>query len=453
MNKLRSLKRWLIGSVAVGLVLLQGWLTPVVANSSLARELIDLPQTPLNQFPAVLCTDQLKNQFNQQAQVPFDCNIGELLPSAKVLAIGNFANMGVTQLSLANIATASNIDLQNIRADQLRKFYSLITPNKLLSDRFSNFYQNQVLAKIPLVREAFIQKLLTEIGETDQFKSLNESLQQASDGEFIDLTPSDFTDLDKLRQKLAGVALGELVRALPEFGDFSLANLPTTTFQSFSVAEALPDLVDQMIGDVAGVESLMVDVFDAVGLPNYSMSQLPIPVGFLPSVNFGRFDFPLSKDEKDPGQQLSGGISHGDSQLRQQACGNNCKFAEISVPNTGFHGAAWVDGAEHWVADGFGVVCGVWPGGCNGPAGNNPYGPGLRLLLTNIDAKSGSAQVSFTMPICWDILFQGKTCTPSIFPIPTGVPLYTIHEGDLIPFVPPTNYRASLSLLLLTPIA
>jgi hypothetical protein len=70
------------------------------------------------------------------------------------------------------------------------------------------------------------------------------------------------------------------------------------------------------------------------------------------------------------------------------------------------------------------------------------------LLLTNIDASAGTAQVAFTLPICWDAWFIGTTCTPAIFPIASGIPLYTIHEGDWLPFVAPINYgdrNASLS--------
>jgi hypothetical protein len=444
---MKKLPKFLIGLVSVSLVLLHGWLSPVVANQPMvAPELLNFTKTPLNQFPVIPCTDDLKVQF-QNAQVPFSCNVGESLTPEKVLAIGNFTNMGITKLSLAQSANANNIDLRNVRADQLQKFYSLITPQKLLTGGSGNAYQNKLLAEMPLVREGFIQKLAVKafMDDPSRLQNLNEQLKNVVGDGFIDLTAADLENTDLLRQKVEKIALGKLVKAFPEFGEFSLGELSAETFLAYSVAEAMPDLVYQAFSDVEGVEALFVGDFAAVGVPNYAMSQLPNPIAPTAGMIVGRFDLPLSQDEHDPKRKISGGITNSDNQLRQQACGNNCKFAEIAVPNTNYHGAAWLDGSEHWVDDGFGIVCSVWPGGCKGPAGNNPVGADLRLLLTNIDAKAGTAQVSFTMPMCRDTLLFGRTCTPSVFPFPSGFPLYTIHEGDGILFVPPANYRASVS--------
>jgi hypothetical protein len=443
---MKKLPKFLIGLISVSLVLLHGWLSPAIANQpQVSPDLLNFTRIPFNQFPAVTCTAEMKAQF-QNAQVPFDCNIGESLPAERVLAIGNFTNMGITKLSLALSANANNIDLKNVRADQLYKFYSLITPKKLLTGGSGVDYQNKPLAEMPMMREGFIQKLAVKafMEDPSRLQNLNEQLGNMVGDGFIDLSVADLENTDLLRQKVEKIALGKLVKAFPEFGEFSLGELSDETFTNFSVAEAMPDLVNQAFADVEGVESLMVGDLTAVGVSNYAMNQLPNPIAPVAGVMVGRFDLPLSKDEHDPRRKLSGGITDSDSKLRQQACGNNCKFAEIAVPNTNYHGAAWMDGAEHWVDDGFGIVCSVWPGGCKGPAGNNPVGADLRLLLTNIDAKAGTAQVSFTMPICRDTLLFGRTCTPSVFPFPSGFPLYTIHEGDGILFVPPVNYRASL---------
>jgi hypothetical protein len=446
MMNVSAIKRCLVSFTAICFCLFGGWVSPASAQTNvpnLAKELINLPQIPLNQFPAIPCTNQLQAQFNQQAKIPFSCNLGELLPAEKVLAIGSLANFGLTQSSLWQIANANGLDLNRIGAEQLQSFYSIISPNKLLSDRFGNFYQNKVLGDLPLIKEAFLQEIINkvQVGDLSQLEPLNKLLKEAGGFRgFSNLVPSDLLNLDQLHQKVSNLALGKVVAAIPDFGNFSLGNLPTSTFQSFSVTDAIPNLVNQSIGNIPGVESLMVGDLNAVGLSNLSLSQLPNPISLVGGIRFGQFDLSLNNDEIDRGRQISGGIPEGDYQLRKQKCSEKCKLAEISSPDPTYHGSTWVDGNEHWVPDGFGIVCWAWPGGCKGPAGNNPFGRNLRLLLTNIDSAAGTAQVAFTLPICWDVLFIGTTCTPSIFPIPSGIPIYTIHEGDWLPFVPPVNY-------------
>jgi hypothetical protein len=418
----------------------------VAANTDLsvfAPELINLPVIPFNKYPAVTCTEQLQQQFNIAAQIPLGCNIGSLIPAEKLLAVGNFASFGLTQTSLQEIAKENGVNLNTIGADQLQKFYGLITPNKLLSDRFGDIYQNQILGKLPLVQEALIQTITDKIklGDLTQLQPLNDLLQQNGlIGGVNSLLSGNLPDLNQLRSNLGDLALNKVVSLLPEFGDFSFAKIPTDILQSFSVADAIPDIVNNPIGSLANVESLVVDDFKAIGLPNVSISQLPSPISLVPGFKIGRFDVALSNDEKDLGRQISGGIPDSDEALRKQNCPDKCKFAEIASPiEPTYTGSTWVDG-ENWVPDGFGIVCLVWPGGCRGPAGNNPFGSGIRVLLTNIDASRGTAQVAITFPLCRDILFIGRTCTPSVFPIPSGLPLYTVREGDWIPFIVPKNY-------------
>jgi hypothetical protein len=155
----------------------------VAANSSqpvLAPELINLPNIPFNKYPSVPCTQELQQQFNQQAQIPLSCNIGSFVPAEKLLTVGNFSSFGLTQTSLQEIAKTNGVDLNKIGADQLQKFYGLITPNKLLSDRFGDIYQNQILGKIPLVQEALVQTITDKIkiGDIASLQPLNNLLQQ-----------------------------------------------------------------------------------------------------------------------------------------------------------------------------------------------------------------------------------------------------------------------------------
>jgi hypothetical protein len=435
----KLIKRWLIGLVAISYWLWASWMSPAIALTSttptLDAEIVNLPLKPLKQFSEIRCSEELQRQFNQQAKIPFSCNLGEMLSPERVLAIGNFAGFGLTQTNLAQIAGINNINLSQIGADQLQNLYGLITPNKLLGDRFNNVFNSQLLGDLPLIKEALIQDITNkiQIGNLAQLQPLNDLLQQAQGY-------ADLLNPEQLKEQISKLALDQIVGVLPSFGDFSLSNLPISVLQSFNVNDAIPGLVDQALGSIPGVESLMIGDLGAIGLPNLSLSQFPNPLSLVGGFSIGQFDIPLSNDEKDPGRHLAGGIPEGDYQLRKQKCSEKCKFAEIISPIPTYHGAAWVDGPGHWVPDGFGVVCWAWPGGCKGPAGNHPFGKYVRLLLTDINASTGTAQLAMTFPICWDVWFVGTTCTPAIFPIPTGIPIYTVKEGDWLPFVPPVNY-------------
>jgi hypothetical protein len=452
MSLLSRMMRWIVCGLVVSLIFALGSPARGVAQGivsstkmpTIAPELINFPQVSFNQFPAIPCTQQLKYQFNQQAKISLNCQIGSLVPADKLLLVGNFANFGLTQTSLQSIANVNNLNLNQIGADQLQKFYGLINPNKLLSDRFGDIYQTQILDKMPLVQDALIQNITDQynLGNLQPLQQLNTLLLNTSGlslgGNTIDVLKSpDFLGA------LGQLNLSKVVAAIPEFGDFSFNKLSTQLLKSYSIADAIPDLVRNPIGSLAEVESLSLSDLKAVGVPNLSISQLPRPVTLAGGVRFGRFDIPFSNDEKDLGRQISGGITSSDGALQKQNCSGTCNSAELSSPiDATYNGATWIDG-ENWVPDGFGLVCSFWPGGCKGPAGNNPFGSNVRVLLTNINASAGTAQVSITFPLCYDVWFVGRTCTPSVFPIPSGIPLYTIHEGNWLPFVVPRNYGSS----------
>jgi hypothetical protein len=405
------------------------------STPTLAPEFINFPQVPFNQFPAIPCTSELKYQYNQQANVPLNCPIGSMVSADKLLLVGNLANFGLTETSLQSIANVNNLNLNQIGADQLQKFYGLVTPAKLLSDRFGDFYQQEVLAKMPLVRDALIKSI------TDSYKLGNfQPLQQlnALIGDFRGgwISSIDSLQSPEILAQLGKLDLSKVVSAIPGFGNFSFDKLSPNILKSYSIADAIPSLTQMPIGSLAAVESLSLSDLKAIGATQLSISQLPRPLALVSGVRFGRFDLPLSNDEKDLGRQMSGGIVSADGALQKKNCSGLCKFAEFSSP---LNGMTWVDG-KNYVPDGFGWICGFWPGGCNGPVGNNPFGSNVRVLLTNINASAGTAQVSITFPLCYDVWFLGRTCTPSVFPIPSGIPLYTIREGDWLPFVIPKNF-------------
>jgi hypothetical protein len=428
---MKLLSRLAIVCLTIFFCLAVHWLRPTSALSlPLPEDLNNFFNTPLNQLPTTLCTDQLKTQLAQQ-QIPLNCQTGSSISADKLIPIGSLSS--ISQTSIQELAKVNGIDLNKIGADKLQQFYSLISPATLLGQQFNNFYQNQPLANLPLLQSALTQDLLQQanLGNLQPLQSLNNLIQSA--GGIGNLVPSDLLNPQKVVQQAANIALNQVVSAIPSFGNYSLGNIPIQNLQSFSVASALPAIINQPLSVIPGVSQLMTGDLKAVGLNKIAMSQLPTPLSYAAGIQLGRFDLPLSNDERDLGRQISGGITG--SGFRKENCRNKCKFVEISAPGTNYHGAIWAD-AEHYVPDGFGPVCAAVPDLCRGPAGNHPFGEEFRILLTNINPRTGTAQRAISFRKCDDFRIN---CSPYIIP-PGGFPIGTVREGDLLPFIAPGNY-------------
>jgi hypothetical protein len=172
---------------------------------------------------------------------------------------------------------------------------------------------------------------------------------------------------------------------------------------------------------------------------------MPDPMRLAGGVRFGLADVALGEPDSGDHEQrrlrvVTGGIISRNKRLTGQRCtGNRCPHFEIADPgSTAHNGAAWMDGQTQ-VKDGFGLLC--RPFGCNGPAGNHPFGSGVRVQLRNIDQAAGTAQVTLSFAYCKRILFVGKTCTPWVFPVPSGIPIGTIREATILPYVPPDQVQ------------
>jgi hypothetical protein len=428
-------KRLAISFTTICLCLCAHSLMPADAQTNMPR----LPQgitkfldTPFSDLAKTPCTQQLKAQFNQQ-QVPLDCQIGTMVSADKLITLGNLASLGITNTSLQEIARVNKVDLTKVGADQLQKFYEQFTPATLLGKNFNSFFQNQPLANLPLVQKALTQSIASQssLGNLAPLQSLNNLIRKsggAGDLQLGSLLKSQAS------QQIANLPLNKAVAAIPSFGDFSLGNLSTKILKENNVVTAVPGLEKFPLNVAPNITTTTLNAFKAVGLNNNSMYQLPKKITYPAGIQFGKFDIPLGKDERDLGRQISGGMP-GNNSFRKQNCRGTCKFVEISAPNTNYHGATWVD-AENFVPDGFGIPCAV-PGVCRGPAGNHPVGDSFRLLLTNINASKGTAQMAVSFRKCDDFKIN---CTPYVFPSPSGFPIGTIKEGQSLPFIVPQNY-------------
>lgn len=446
MLQLMRVRRWFVGTLVI--CLLWAFSQPLLAQHKIAQnaplnlapQFLEFAKVPFSNYPAVSCTQDLLYQYNQQAGIPLNCALGSLVPTDRLLSIGMLSNFGLNQTSLASIAKLNGINLNNVNVTQLGDYFSLIAPNTLVGKDMGGLFQNLPLSNLPLVQEAFIQKLSDQVKIGDL--SFLPKLNSLSSG-FNNISLGDFGNLDSLRQKLANLPLSSAIAKIPDFASYSLGNVPASIAKNFSVASAIPNLpIKTPIGIVPGADNLTLDKFAAIGGSNLSLSKLPIPLQFF-GAGFAAFDLPLGDDEKNITRTISGGNT---GQFKAEVCRQDCAHVEIFAgKNSPFNGAAWVDG-KNWVPDGFGFLCAPW--GCKGPTGNEAtYNRQLRLLLTNINPRRGTGQVSFTFPLCLYYPFTSEpyTCTPAVFPIPSGIPIFpfSVREngGFGVPFASPGNFR------------
>jgi hypothetical protein len=400
---------------------------------------------PLNQQVVGNCTSKLKNEFLQTNGTPLNCVIGSKITADKLLSVGNFSSLKLLETSQEKIANFNGIDLKQVNVSQLQKFYSLVTPNKLLLPQFNNVYKNLPLANSPLLREALVQ-FTKEQYAASKFGNLQKlSKLIANSGGNITFPAGGSVNLDRFRQQISNLSLGQLVNALPDFANRSVTkNLSSAVQQAISAKGAIPGIESSPLGMIPGSENVPVADYKSIGLNQMSVAQMPQSLTPAFGMQVGRFDLTLGSDENPSpkkGRQISGG--YPGSSFRKQDCAGKCAFAEISAPGTKYHGAIWVEAdgdiakQKNWVPDGYGPIACAIPPFCKGPPGNNPFGPDFRFVFTNINPKKGTADVGITTRVC--DMFR-LNCSPSIFPIPSGFPIGKIKEGDPLFFIVPENY-------------
>jgi hypothetical protein len=395
--------------------------------------------TPFNQQVVETCTNKLKNEFFQANGTALNCAIGSQVTADQLLPVGGFSSLGLLNTSQQKVAELQGINLKQLNVAQLQKFYAVVTPKKLLSPNFNNFYKNQSLANSPLLRESLVQftKEQYAAGNFGELQNLSKLI--ANSGGNISFPAGGSVNLNQFRQQVSKLTVSQLATYLPSFADRPvIKNIPTNIQQAISASGAIKGLDVAPLGMVQGSEKLTLADYKSIGLNKISAAQMPNPLTMSVGLQSGKFDLPLGSDENPrakKGRQISG--AYPGTGFRKQDCAGKCSFVEIAAPGTKYHGAIWVDGRNNWVPDGYGPIACAVPGVCRGPAGNNPFGPDFRFIFTDINPSKGTANVAITNRVCdlprWN-------CSPSIFPIPTGLPIGKIREGDSLFFIVPENY-------------
>ena len=377
---------------------------PFLGGDAVIADISQLPDIPIQNFPSIPFSEELANQLDAiGSQLSTVFNIGEMVNPADILMIGNVDLFGLPQLSLEQIGELTNFDLSSVSLDQVTQLLDGLTPAKLLETIGLETLADTLLQDAPLLSD-----LASQLG-----------------------TPT-------IDMSVAGA-----IEAIPGFGDTPLSEVDPAALANLTLGDSVPGLTSVPLQNIPDISTLPLSSLDAAGISQLSLGQMPNPLGLAPGFQLGVADIALGDpDSGDREQQrmrvVSGGITDSDMQLTGARCtGNSCPHFEISTGDPQIDGSAWMDATGQRVPDGFGLLC--EPFGCEGPPGNHPFGEAVRVLLRDIDQLEGTAQVALSFPVCKTILFIGKTCTPWIFPTPEGIPVATIAEKSIVPFVMPSR--------------
>lgn len=454
-------------------------LLPPGADTQVIENLAELPTIPIEDFPDVILTPEMIRQFAAVGTpLPPEVQPGRAVAAEDLFRIGNFEPFGLPDASMETLARATGQSTQRLTMADVEPVLELVTLNKLLEETRLRGLDQRLVAEVPAIKAVLVQTVfermrLRDTASLGQLDSLlarrNGNLGNLVSQLKSTIAPGDEVDVARLPidldigqglgdgvfapelldrqldQILGRLTVEELARSFPAMGDMPLSNLSPSLLKDISLRDAVPNLTRLPIGQISGIETLPLSSFGALNVQSLSLGQMPDPMRLVGGVRFGIADVALGEPGVGSHEQrrmrvVSGGITSKRKQLTGRRCtGNECPHFEISDPsNLAYHGAAWMDGNTQ-VPDGFGLLC--RPFRCKGPAGNHPFGSGVRVQLRNIDQAAGTAQVSLTFGYCKRILFVGKTCTPWIFPVPSGIPIGIIREQTVLPYAPPSQVK------------
>ncbi len=382
--------------------------------------LAKLPEIPIQDFPPMRNTEALRANLRViQADLPSfdgtdDTPGSEWISPLTYLTPGHFELLGFTNLSLGQIGQRSGVNTGRLPVGDFSTLLGLLTPEKLLEIPAFQGLANRSISEVPLLKSV----------ASKNFKQVGQTLAGDDAGNLSSLT------------------LASAVATSSEFAKTPLNQAEAEVLDSVPVQEALPGLNNAQLKDIPGSSELPLAALSAAGVGRLSLSQMPIPLSLVAGVRIGRADVALGTPREGSREQnrlriVSGGIPKDDMVLVGNECrGNSCPHFEISseMGTSAGHGAAWMDSTGQKVKDGFGPLCVPW--NCEGPPGNHPFGPAVRVLLKNINQSTGTADVALSFPYCKTI-FGKKTCTPWVLPTAEGIPVAKLQENTLVAYIMP----------------
>jgi hypothetical protein len=181
--------------------------------------------------------------------------------------------------------------------------------------------------------------------------------------------------LGALRSRTIGSRTLAQLAENPQLGGLRLAQL--TELDRFSIA-SIPGLTAMPLRGLPNWQSIAVS--EVPGLASLPFRSI---LGDLPqSIPLAILDVVFSEAEGYRADAISGSYQEG----FQVACNQpNCAHIELGEPHLG---RQWISGRSQWVRGGSGCLSG------SEPTGRHPFGSAFKVVLTDTDEASGSAEFS-----------------------------------------------------------
>lgn len=422
-------------------------LSPTRASPPLPNlSITDIPNLRFRDFPPIQVTAELIE--NLQPVMPdrltFDWTVGDRVKATDVLQIGNFQLLGLTDASIEDIARIAGSALNGQTIADFGELIGGLTPDNLMSISGLNI-QETLLNDVPAIASLAAQviglgDIPAEVPDLSQLQQFISGLTDGSQG----MAPS-ITSLTQLQELGSKITVGKFTELVPSFGQQAIASIGEKALaKAGNLQDAIPGMQQVALGNIPGSAHRSLSSLNRIGFENLSMAQFPAALSLARGIIVGVADVALGtprSQDADREQQrrriISGGIPNQNMVLVGGECGgDSCPHFEIAVTgNPEYHGAAWMDAGGQKVPDGFGVLCKPWD--CKGVPGNHPFGPAVRVLLTEIDQAKATANIGISFPWCQKIPFEGLSCTPWIFPTAKGITLGQLSEELPVAFIPP----------------
>lgn len=232
--------------------------------------------------------------------------------------------------------------------------------------------------------------------------------------------------------KLSGGGSGSIANVIRNNSTFARLPLGELDLNKYNL-RSIPGLSQTPVGKFKGWQQSFIG--QVPGLSYVPFSQFPIPL-LGSSISLGITDLVWSAaehgDPKVPADlYISGTVDKNDETVPVPCKANEpCAYIELSDPvgvNAPLHGKRWVSGKVQKVKGGFGPLAAVnngWE-----PAGKLVFGSAFKVVLTDTNEPTGTANFELYLRACVNIPFYGKSCTPYFI---GGIPWLPTNETGFV---------------------
>ncbi|MBD2303393.1 hypothetical protein H6G80_33675 [Nostoc sp. FACHB-87] len=238
-----------------------------------------------------------------------------------------------------------------------------------------------------------------------------------------------FGESGYLPQKCKSGTINDCIRTRPNLAKKQLGDIDLGDYS----AESIPGLERTPIRNFQKWQQTYINQIPNLKFVPFAKMPQPIDSGQavvgIASVVFGEAE---QGDAKvGDSYYVSGSVVRGDSTV-PKAClaGKKCAYLELGdfTPNAGLYGKRWASGTDSpQVKGGYGLLAVVNDG--KEPTGRLVYGNGFKVVLTNTNESTGTADFALYFRICARPPFLAKTCTPYFI---GPVPWIPVKENDLV---------------------